>query len=80
MTTVQITLPDSLAQDAQAAGLLTPQRMEEILREQLRRRAGESLQDLWQRLPQDPLTPEIEQEIVDSVRAVRSEQRKRSAS
>ena len=80
MTTVQITLPDSLAHDAQAAGLLTPERMEAILREQLRRRAGETLHALWQRLPKDALTPEIEQEIVDEVRAVRTEQRRRSAS
>ena len=51
-----------------------------MLREQLRRRAGESLQALWQRLPQDELTPEIEQEIVDEVRKVRAERRMRGAS
>lgn len=35
MTTVEITLPDELAQDAQRAGLLTPARLERWLRDQL---------------------------------------------
>ena len=80
MTTIQITLPDTLAQDAQAAGLFSPERMEAILREQLRQRAGESLQAMWNRLPEEELTPEIEQEIVDEVRAARVEMRRRAAS
>lgn len=36
MTTVQITLPDQLAHDAQSAGLLAPELLEQWLREQLR--------------------------------------------
>ncbi len=75
MTTVQITLPDTLAQDAQAAGLLTPERMEGILREQLRRRAVESLKEMWQRLPAQEVPPAEEQMIVDEVRAYRAEKR-----
>ncbi|GHC76301.1 hypothetical protein GCM10007320_15410 [Pseudorhodoferax aquiterrae] len=35
MTTVQITLPDQLAQEAQRAGLLSPARLEQWLRDQL---------------------------------------------
>lgn len=35
MTTVEIQLPDQLAQDAQRAGLLTPERLAHWLREQL---------------------------------------------
>jgi uncharacterized protein HemY len=77
MTTIQIQLPDELAQNAQAAGLLTPQAIEAMLREQLRKQAGESLRTTWQRLPQEELTPEIEQMIVEEVRAVRAERRKR---
>lgn len=80
MTTIQIQLPDELAQNAQAAGLLTPQAIEAMLREQLRKQAGESLRAAWQRLPQEELTPEIEQMIVEEVRAVRAERRKRNAS
>ena len=80
MTTVQIQLPDELAQDAQAAGLLTPEAMAAMLREQLRKQAGESLRTMWERMPPEELTPEIEQMIDDEVRAVRAERRKRNAS
>ncbi len=80
MTTVQITLPDALAQEAASAGLLSAETMEAMLREQLRRRAGQALQAMWQRAPSEELTPEIEQEIVDEVRAVRAQRRQRGAS
>jgi hypothetical protein len=73
MTTVQITMPEVLAQDAQAAGLFSPAYMQEILREQLRRRAGESLQTMWRRMPEEELTPEIEQQTCDDVREVRAQ-------
>ncbi len=80
MTTVQITLPDELAQKAASAGLLSAEAMEAMLREQLRRRAGDALQAMWQRGPQEELTPEIEQEIVEEVRKARAERRLRGAS
>lgn len=80
MTTVQITLPDELAEKAASAGLLSAEAMEAMLREQLRRRAGDALQAMWQRQPADELTPEIEQEIVDQVRQARAERRLRGAS
>jgi hypothetical protein len=77
MTTVEITLPDELAQKAASAGLLSAEAVEAMLREKLRRRAGETLQQMWQRGPQDELTPEIEREIVEEVRKVRAERRLR---
>lgn len=80
MTTVQITLPDELALKAANAGLLSPEAIEAMLREQLRRRAGEELQAMWQRTPPEELTPEIEQEIVEEVHKVRAERRLRGAS
>lgn len=76
MTTVQIQLPDQLAQEAQAAGLLTPEAMAAMLREQLKKQAGEDLRAMWARMPKEELTPEIEQMIVDEVRAVRDGRRK----
>jgi post-segregation antitoxin (ccd killing protein) len=79
MTTVQIQLPDELAQDAQAAGLLAPEAIEAMLREQLRKQAGETLQAMWARMPHEELTPEIEQMIDEEVQAVRAAQRKLSA-
>jgi hypothetical protein len=73
MATVQINLPDELVQKAASAGLLSAEAMEAMLREQLRRRAGEALQAMWQHGPQEELTPEIEQEIVEEVGKVRAE-------
>lgn len=73
-------LPDELAEKAANAGLLSAEAMEAMLREQLRRRAGDALQAMWQGMPQEELTPEIEQEIVDEVRKVRAERRLRGAS
>ena len=66
--------------DAQAAGLLTPQAIEAMLREQLRKQSGEFLRTAWQRVPQAELTPEIEQMLAEEVRAVRADRRKRNAS
>ena len=80
MTTVQITLPDELAQKAASAGLLSAEAIEGMLREQLRRQAGETLRAMHQRTPREELTPEIEQEIVDQVHAVRAQRRLREAS
>ena len=80
MTTVEITLPDDLAQKATQAGLLSSSAVEAMLREQLQGRAGETLQALWQHMPQEELTPELEQEIVDEVRKVRAERRTRASS
>ena len=38
-----------------------------------RRLAGEALRAMWAAAPAEELTPEIEQEIVEEVRAVRAE-------
>lgn len=80
MTTVQINLPDELAQNAQQAGLLTPEALETMLREQLKKQASEGLRAMWARAPQEELTPEIERLIDEAVQTTRAEQRKRAAS
>ena len=79
MTTIQIQLPDDLVQDAQAAGLLTPDAIERLLRERLRRQAGDALRVMWNRMPREELTPEIEEVINEEVQAVRAERRQRAA-
>jgi sulfatase maturation enzyme AslB (radical SAM superfamily) len=79
MTTVQITLPDELALKAANAGLLSPEAMEDMLREQLRRRAAEELSAMWQAAEPAQLTPEIEQEIVELVHEVRAKARKQGS-
>jgi hypothetical protein len=43
MTTVQITLPDQLAQEAQRAGLLSPELLEKWLRQQLKAQRADQL-------------------------------------
>jgi hypothetical protein len=71
MTTVQVELPEVLAQSEQAAGLLTPQALEAMLREQLKRQAGDALRTSWASAPAEELTPEIERMIDERVQAVR---------
>ena len=82
MTTLELklTLPDDLAQRAQSAGLLTSEAIESMLCEQLKKRAGENLRAIWARMPREELTPEIEQENVEEVRAARAARRKQSRS
>lgn len=77
MTTIQLTLPDDLAKKATEAGLLSTEAIQEMLREQLLRRAGESLREIHSRMPGEDLTPEIEREIVEAVQAYRAERRAR---
>jgi hypothetical protein len=77
MTTIQLSLPDDLAEKAMKAGLLSAEAIQDLLREQLRRQAGETLREAWSRLPKEELTPEVEQEVVEAVRAYRAEQRAR---
>ncbi|MBK8115761.1 MAG: hypothetical protein IPK44_15335 [Candidatus Accumulibacter sp.] len=79
MTSIEIQLPDKLVQDAQAAGLLTPEAIERLLLEQLRKQAGEALREMWARMPREELTPEIAQMINEEVQAVRHERRKPTA-
>lgn len=79
MTEVTLSLPDDLVQQAQRAGLLQPKAMETLLREVIREQAGERLRALMDRMPREELTPEIEQEIVAAVKAVRAERRARLA-
>lgn len=75
MTTIQLTLPDDLAQKATEAGLLSAEAVQEMLWEKLLRRAGESLREIRSRIPSDGLTPEIEQEVIEAVQAYRVKRR-----
>jgi hypothetical protein len=75
MTTVQITLPDQLAQQAQQAGLLSPEMLEKWLREQLRAQRVEKLFSAMDRMAavDDPaiLSPEAVEEEIAVMRAER---------
>jgi hypothetical protein len=80
MTTVQITLPDELAQEAQRAGLLSPARLEQWLREQLKAQCVDELFVAMERMAAvdepPPMSPE---EVAAAVKAVRAQCRARQA-
>lgn len=81
MSEVVLTLPDSLAQEAEAIGLLKPESIAALLRAEIRRRrinklfaAADRLADLEQ-----PLTAaEVEAEIIAARQARRSADASRS--
>ncbi len=76
MTTVQITLPDQLVQEAQRAGLLSPRAIERWLREQLKARHVDELFSAMDRMAavDEPavMSPE---EVSEEVRVMRAERR-----
>lgn len=76
MTTVQITLPDGLAQEAARAGLLTPEKIEALLRQRLRSERIEGLQVARAKLAVDPLPSMTMDEIQAEITAYRAEQRR----
>jgi hypothetical protein len=75
MTTVQITLPDALAQEATQAGLLTPQKIEFILRERLRQERIERMKAARDKLTSVPFPPMTPEEISAEIETYRSERR-----
>ena len=80
MTTIQITLPDALAQEATKAGLLAPEKIESILREKLRSDRIERMKAARATLAAEPLTPMTPEEISAEIEAYRTEQRRAAGS
>ncbi|MCB1623569.1 MAG: hypothetical protein KDI32_03200 [Pseudomonadales bacterium] len=79
MTTIQIELPDATAQAARAAGLLTPQALERLLTEALKRReAADRLLSIADRIAAAGIPPMTEEEIDAEVKAARAERRARA--
>jgi hypothetical protein len=76
MTTVQITLPDQLAQEAERAGLLSSESLEELLRKQLKARAAGEMIALLDKLDakdsEDYMSPE---DVAEEIGAMRAEKR-----
>jgi len=77
MTTleVKLDLPDELAQRAKDAGLLTNEAIEVLLREALRKQAGQELRTMMDKLSSDGTAPMSEEEIQAEIDAYRAEQR-----
>lgn len=79
MTTIQIELPDATAQAARAAGLLTPQALDRLLTEALKRReAADRLLSIADRVAAAGIPPMSEEEIQAEIDAVRAERRARA--
>ena len=80
MTTVQITLPDALAQEATSAGLLAPEKIERILRDRLHADRIERMKTSRAMLLAEPIAPMTAEEIGAEIEAYRSEQRRAAGS
>ena len=76
MTTVQITLPDALAQEATRAGLLSSSRLEKWLREQLASRGSDAFFEAMQRMASvdEPAVMSAE-EVAREIEAMRAQRR-----
>jgi hypothetical protein len=81
VTTIQINLPDQLAEDAKQAGLLSAELLENWLRQQLRERRADQLFFAMDRMSavDDPavISPEA---VAEEIAAMRAERRARSGS
>ncbi|MGH8566231.1 MAG: hypothetical protein ACREXW_20000 [Gammaproteobacteria bacterium] len=73
MTTLELklSLPERLAKEAEAAGLLTPEAITQLVKEAVRRRAGQALLDAAERVAQADIPPLSMEEIQTEVNAVR---------
>ncbi len=73
MTTVEIELPEATAQAAKAAGLLTPQALDRLLSNALRKReAVQSLRSIAGDVAAAGIAPMTMEEIDTEVKAVRA--------
>lgn len=78
MTTleVKLELTDSLAKEAQQAGLLVPEELERLVREALRAKRLEGLSKAREKLAANPLPPMTPEEIQAEIDAYRAEVRR----
>lgn len=79
MTTIKITLPDQLAQDAERAGLLSSAQLERWIREQLNAQHADRLLSTMRRIHSadagKPMSPE---EVAEEIATMRAERRAKS--
>ena len=78
MTTLIIDLPHNLAEEAKQAGLLTPNAIENILRETLRSQTIKGLFTTADKLVAANLPPMTMDEIQEEVNAVRTQRKQRA--
>ena len=79
MTKIQVELTDATAKAAKEAGLLTPEALERLLTDALRRRqAAERLLSIADSVAEAGIPPMSIDEINTEVKAARAERRKRA--
>jgi Arc/MetJ family transcription regulator len=79
VTTVQITLPDQLAAEAQKAGLLTSPAIERLLREQIKARRVEELFEAMDRMAAVEQPPALSpEEVAEELRSLRAERQSKA--
>ena len=79
MTTIQIELPDATANAARDAGLLTPQALERLINDALRRKqAADSLLSIADRVAAAGIPPMSMDEINAELKAARAERKQRA--
>ena len=78
MTTLEIkfSLPDNVANDAKAAGLLTPEAIETLIAEALRRKAFDEVLSNADRVEAAGIPPMSMEEINAEIEAYRAERRR----
>jgi hypothetical protein len=76
MTTVQITIPDALAKEAAAEGLLEPVAFAAILRERLAAVRVGKMQAARQKMAAGAMPPMTAEEIDAEIKAYRAERRR----
>lgn len=78
MTTLELklSLPDQLAKEAGAAGLLVPEEIERLVREALRARRADQFTKIREKLAADPLPPMTTEEIQAEIDAYRADMRR----
>lgn len=72
---ITLTLPESVAQEAEVNGLLKPASLEFLVREALRRRRIDHLFEVADRLAALPGPPLTEAEVEEEIQAVRARRR-----
>jgi hypothetical protein len=75
MCDIKLTLPDGLAREAEANGLLTPETLERLLREELRRRRVNHLFEATGRLAEIETPPLTGTEVEAEIQAARRSRR-----
>ncbi|OGA67669.1 MAG: hypothetical protein A3G81_11030 [Betaproteobacteria bacterium RIFCSPLOWO2_12_FULL_65_14] len=78
MTTLEVDLPESLAKEARAAGLLAPEALGRLLREALRAKRVQRLGAVREKLAAEPLPPMTPEEIQAEIDAYRAQLRRAS--